>query len=163
MIRQFCAATLLVTLAACGGNSGEGDEAAKAVDVENAATGPEESTTMANGEPAYGFGDAKDPETGYHATTILKCGFDNASPTQSCEAGVKRNWNGEGEHLVEVTKPDGRKRAIFFKGTEAYGADSAQADGSAGWDFKTTRDGDQLTISFGPETYVIVDAFIEGG
>ncbi|MBX7539946.1 hypothetical protein K3178_02885 [Qipengyuania sp. GH29] len=114
-------------------------------------------------QPAYGEGDAMDAATGYHATTTLPCGFDNKAPTQNCDAGVKRNWGDDGTNLVEVTKPDGRKRAIFFNGTEPYGADSAQADGSAGWDFSSTRDGDRITIRFGPETYVMVDALIEGG
>ncbi|MXO96321.1 hypothetical protein GRI34_07790 [Erythrobacter aquimaris] len=107
--------------------------------------------------------DAMVAGTDYNATTILDCGFDNAPPTQSCEAGVKRNWGEDGTHLVEVSKPDGSKRAIFFNGTEPYAADSAQADGSAGWDFTTTRDGDQVTVKFGPETYVLVDALITGG
>lgn len=40
---------------------------------------------------------------------------------------------------------------------------SAQSDGSAGWDFAFTRDGDMVTIKFGPETYVIVDALVVGG
>lgn len=117
---------------------------------------------MGENGPAGG-GDALVGGTGYNATTILKCGFDGAAPTQNCDAGVKRNWGEDGTHLVEVSKPDGRKRAIFFDGTEPYGADSAQADGSAGWDFTTTRDGDQVTIEFGPETYVVVDALITGG
>lgn len=107
--------------------------------------------------------DEKVAGTDYHATTILKCGFANKPATESCDAGVKRNWGAPGEHLVEVTKPDGRKRAIFFRGTTPYGADSAQADGSAGWDFVTSRAGDEVTVRFGPETYVIVDALIEGG
>lgn len=101
--------------------------------------------------------------TDYNAMAQVKCGFDNAKPTQSCDAGVKRKWGDDGTTLIEIQKPDGRKRAIFFRGTEPYGADSAQADGSAGWDLKSTRDGDQVTIRFGPETYVIVDAFVEGG
>ncbi|MCA0902847.1 hypothetical protein [Qipengyuania aquimaris] len=108
-------------------------------------------------------GDAMVAGTDYNATTILDCGFANAPPTQSCEAGVKRNWGEDGTHLVEVSKPDGSKRAIFFNGTEPYGADSAQADGSAGWDFTTTRDGDRVTVKFGPETYILVDALITGG
>lgn len=108
-------------------------------------------------------GDAMVAGTDYNATTILDCGFDNAPPTQSCEAGVKRNWGEDGTHLVEVSKPDGSKRALFFNGTEPYGADSAQADGSAGWDFTTTRDGDRVTVKFGPETYILVDALITGG
>ncbi|WP_265569985.1 hypothetical protein [Sphingomicrobium nitratireducens] len=103
------------------------------------------------------------PGTDYSATTIMDCGFGGKPPTQSCNAGIKRNWGEKGEALIEVMKPDGRKRAIFVKGLEPYGADSAQADGSAGWDFKTSREGDRVTVKFGPETYVIVDAMIEGG
>jgi len=40
---------------------------------------------------------------------------------------------------------------------------AAFGDGSAGWDFKTKRDGDRVTIPFGPETYVVVDVLIHGG
>ena len=107
--------------------------------------------------------DFADPVTGYNATATVPCGFAGAAPTTNCDAGVKRNWGEDGTTLVEVTKPDGRKRAIFFRGTTPYGADSAQADGSAGWDFTTTRNGDQVTIEYGPETYIVVDAFVEGG
>ena len=107
--------------------------------------------------------DAKVAGTDYNATTDIKCGFKSAAPTQSCPAGVKRNWGDDGSNLVEVTKPDGRKRALFFTGTTPTGADSAQSDGSAGWDFDYTRNGDMVTIKFGPETYVIVDALVEGG
>ena len=121
------------------------------------------NTMTAQSDPAAQR-DAMVAGTEYNATTILDCGFDGESPTQSCNAGVKRNWGEEpGEHLVEVQKPDGRTRAIFFRGTEPYGADSAEADGSAGWDFATSRDGDRVTISYGPETYVVVDAMITGG
>lgn len=60
-------------------------------------------------------------------------------------------------------KPDGRKRALYFNGLKPYSADSAESDGSAGWDFSSTREGDQTTITFGSETYVLIDAFIEGG
>lgn len=108
-------------------------------------------------------GDALVEGTEYNATTILDCGFDGAAPTQSCNAGVIRNWGEDGSHLVEVEKPDGFKRALFFTGTTPISADSAEADGSAGWDFETSREGDRVTITFGPETYVIVDALIEGG
>lgn len=101
--------------------------------------------------------------TDYNATAQVRCGFRNAKPTQTCDAGVKRRWGEDGTTLVEVQKPDGFKRAIFFKGTEPYGADSAQSDGSAGWNFTALRNGDEVTIRFGPETYVIVDAFVEGG
>ena len=118
---------------------------------------------MGENGPEGGSGDAMVAGTDYNATTMLPCGFNNAQPTQSCNAGVKRNWGEDGSHLVEVSKPDGRKRAIFFTGTTPIGADSAQADGSAGWDFGTSRDGDRVTVRYGPETYVIVDALLEGG
>lgn len=107
--------------------------------------------------------DYADPETGYNATSEIPCGFDGAAPTSSCPAGVKRRWGEDGTSLVEVTKPDGFKRALYFRGTEPYGADSSQADGSAGWEFSHTRDGDMVTITYGPETYVIFDALIVGG
>ena len=163
MNRQICIGTLCLAIAACGGGNGGGEEAIVALD--NATTAAQQigARTIASGEPGYTQGDAKVPGTDYHATTIIKCGFEKAAPAQSCDAGVKRNWNGMGEHLVVVTKPDGRNRSIFFKGTQPYGADGAQADGSAGWDFQIRRDGDQVTISFGPETYVIIDALITGG
>lgn len=108
--------------------------------------------------------DALVPGTNYNATAPVQCGFGGKDPTQSCDAGVVRNWGGkQGEHLVEVTKPDGSKRAIFFKGTKAYGADSAQADGSAGWKFEAVTEDGKIYVNFGPESYVIVDALIEGG
>ena len=116
-----------------------------------------------NGPPPPPDEDATVAGTEYNATTILDCGFGGAAPTQSCDAGVVRNWGEDGTHLVEVTKPDGRKRAIFFTGTTPTGADSAEADGSAGWDFDVTRNGDMVTIEYGPETYVMIDALITGG
>lgn len=107
--------------------------------------------------------DALVPGTDYHATTEVPCGFDGAEPTGDCFAGVKRNWGEDGAALVEVTKPDGQKRAIYFRGTTAYGADSSEADGSAGWTFEASRRDDESVIKFGPETYVIFDALVVGG
>jgi hypothetical protein len=118
---------------------------------------------MSGLSPPIDSEDALVPGTNYHATAPVACGFGGAAPTRTCQAGVIRNWAEDGTTLVEVTKPDGFKRAIFFNGTEPYSADSAQSDGSAGWSFETSRQGDQVTINYGPETYVIVDAFVEGG
>lgn len=107
--------------------------------------------------------DALVPGTDYNATTQVDCGFGGSAPNRKCDAGVKRGWGDDGTTLVEVTRADGSKRALFFNGTTPTGADSSQADGSAGWDFKVERSGDVSTIRFGPETYVIVDALVEGG
>lgn len=116
-----------------------------------------------NGPPPPPEGDAKVAGTDYNATADIRCGMKGAAATATCAAGVKRNWDGPGTAAVEVTKPDGTKRAIFFKGGSAFSAESSQADGSAGYDFKATRSGDETTVKFGPETYVIVDALVEGG
>lgn len=110
-----------------------------------------------------GSGDARVPGSDYNATAQVSCGFEGAEPTGTCPAGVRRKWGEDGTTLVEITRPDGRKRAIFFRGTTPYGADSAQADGSAGWSFRATRRDDQTVIRYGPETYIIVDAFVVGG
>jgi hypothetical protein len=119
--------------------------------------------TMPNGQPAYGMGDALDPATGYHATTVIPCSFDGSAPTGSCDAGIKRRWGDKGEHLVEVTKPDGSKRAIFFRDTTPYGADGSQADGAAAYDFKVERKDYDTLVSYGPERYLIPDMLITGG
>jgi hypothetical protein len=107
--------------------------------------------------------DALVPGTDYHATAPVPCGFGGSEPTSTCQAGVKRNWGEDGTALVEIEKPDGFKRAIFFRGTTPYGADSAEADGSASWSFEVTRRDDQSIIEYGPETYVIFDALVVGG
>lgn len=117
-----------------------------------------------NGPTAAGGDvDALVPGTDYNATSTIQCGTEG-SFSASCDVGVKRKWDDDGGHLVEVTKPNGMKRAIFFDASgKAYGADSAQADGSAGWTFKATRDDGWTVISYGPERYRIPDALIFGG
>jgi hypothetical protein len=121
------------------------------------------AATMPDGQPAYGKGDALVAGTGYNATTDIPCSIDGSAPKLSCAAGVKRKWGEDGTHLVEVTKPDGRKRAIYFRDTTPYGADSAQADGSAAYAFKVERRRDETLISFGPERYLVPDMLITGG
>lgn len=153
-MRVHLAATSAFALFACSAPNEGAEEPAVEGELAEAPT--------AETEDAYSQ-DALVEGTDYHATTSIPCGFDGGEPTQQCEAGVKRDWDDEGGNLVEVLKPDGFKRAIFFNGTEPFGADSAQADGSAGWTFETSRNEDIVTIKFGPETYVIVDALVEGG
>ncbi len=141
--------SLLILLGACGSEA-TGETGAEVPSAESTASIPES-------------GDALVPGTDYHATAQLACAINGGEIDQYCSAGVKRGWGEDGTTLVEITKPDGRKRAIFFLGTEAYGADSAQADGSAAYDFKATRQGDETLIEYGPERYIIMDAFVVGG
>jgi len=159
---------LCMTLAACGsGNTmASPDGESGSAEASEQETPPEIPADLAMSPPvaiADADSDALVPGTNYHATAQVPCAVDGGPAKQSCPAGVIRKWGEDGTTLVEVTRPDGRKRALFFRGTTAYGADSAQADGSAAYDFKATRKGDESAISFGPERYVIPDAFVEGG
>lgn len=107
--------------------------------------------------------DAVVPGTDYNATAEIACGMEGAEPAQRCPSGVKRGWGEDGTTLVEVTKPDGRKRALFFNGATPYSADGAEADGSAAYSFKVERKDDNSIIRYGPETYIVPDAFVLGG
>ena len=101
--------------------------------------------------------------TDYNATGKFPCGTEGSITTE-CDMGVKRAWGEDGTILVDVTKPDGMKRAIFFdKDGKAFSADSAEADGSAGWDFNASRDEDWTVIEFGPERYRVPDMLVLGG
>lgn len=119
-------------------------------------------TGDANAGLAAAGGDTKVAGTDYNATAEIPCATDGGDTKLRCKAGVKRNWGDDGATLVEVTKPDGRMRSLFFKGSEATGADGAEADGSAGYAFKAERAGDETLISFGPERYVVPDVFVAG-
>lgn len=76
----------------------------------------------------------------------------------SCDFGVKRE--GQGNAMVTVTRPDGRKRVIFFEKGRATGYDRSQADKG---EFKANRQGDQTTVNIGGERYEIPDAVVSGG
>ncbi len=110
-----------------------------------------------------GQGDALVPGTDFNAVATIGCAVRDTAPLGDCEAGVKRKWGPDGATLVEVTRPDGSKRAIFFDGRYAYGAETASDDGSAGWAFKATRNADESIVTFGPERYVVPDALAIGG
>ncbi len=144
-----------------------GGETIATVDGTTIVSIPDDEARVAmerNGPPPPPEGaDALVAGTSYNAIADVKCGFAGKPARETCAAGVKRGWNGPNTALVEVTKPDGYKRGISFNGTTAFGADSSQADGSAAYDFIVTRNGDESTIRFGPENYVIVDALVEGG
>ncbi len=107
--------------------------------------------------------DAKVPGTDYHATTDVPCSVTGGEADRSCPAGVKRNPAGDGVYVVEITKPDGMKRAIFFRDGNPFGADSAQADGSAAYEFSFTKQGEEYLVTFGPERYRIPEILVYGG
>lgn len=132
------------------------------------ACGSQENAAGNEGEPILDVGemsagDAAVPGTDYHATATVSCAFDGLEIEAGCDAGIVRGWGEDGSSLIEIAKPDGFTRAIFVEpdGTP-FGADSAEADGSAGWDFTVTREGDLVTVAYGPESYSWPDAFVTG-
>jgi hypothetical protein len=102
--------------------------------------------------------DAKVPGTNYHATGNIPCSMGNGQPTINCPFGVTRRGNGTAD--VTVTKPDGRKRVIFFEKGKAIGADTSQADPG---EFSASKKDDIYIIRIGNERYEIFEAVIFGG
>ena len=76
-----------------------------------------------------------------------------------CAFGVARD--GGGTAAVAITRPDGRKRCIFFEKGKAIGADLSQADGNM--KFRATKKADLYTIEAGDERYEIPEAVVFGG
>ncbi len=95
----------------------------------------------------------------FDATGPIPCAQHRGQPMGSCEFGVARK--GGGYATVVITKPDGLKRAIFFRMGVAVGADTSQADGYP--EFKATKEEDLHMIRVGDERYEIPDAVIFGG
>ncbi len=103
-------------------------------------------------------GDAKVAGTDFHATGEIPCSMGGGQPTRSCPFGVTRRGGGSG--TVTVTRPDGRKRVIFFEKGLATGYDKSQADTG---EFRTSRQEDLSIVQIGGERYEIPDAVINGG
>jgi hypothetical protein len=116
-----------------------------------------EMIVSGNGNTSGG-GDAMVPGTNYNATGNIPCSMGGGQPTTSCPFGVIRKGNGNG--TVTVTKPDGRKRTIFFQTGKATGYDQSQADRGT---FSASKQGDLAIIRIGQERYEIPDAVIFGG
>jgi hypothetical protein len=108
--------------------------------------------------------------TGFHATGNIPCSMGGdrpgampkrlleAEPAGSCLFGVTRQGDGNG--MVTVTKPDGRRRVIFFEKGKAIGYGVSEADPGK---FSASREGDTTIVRIGTERYEIPDAVILGG
>lgn len=108
--------------------------------------------------------DAKVAGTTYNATAQVPCGGYRKHADSMCDAGVVRNKDKTAS--VTVTYPGGTdSRTIFFDATgKPFGADLAEADGSAQYKLEMKRKGPDVTvITIGPEHYEIHDAFVTGG
>lgn len=95
----------------------------------------------------------------FDAHAPVQCAEGAGAAWMQCNAAVARE--GGGTATVVVTRPDGRKRFIFFKRGRAVSADLSQADGSQR--FRATKRGDLYLIEAGRERYEIVEALVYGG
>ncbi len=95
----------------------------------------------------------------FDANGPVKCAEGAGASWMQCDAAVARESGGTA--TVAVTRPDGRKRFIFFEKGKAIGADLSQADGSQ--HFHATRKGDMYLIEAGHERYQIIEAMVFGG
>jgi hypothetical protein len=95
----------------------------------------------------------------FDATGQIPCAQSVGQPMGQCDFGVARA--GGGYATVVVTKPDGLKRAIFFRKGIPIGADTSEADGYH--EFRADKEGDLHLIRVGSERYEIPDAVILGG
>lgn len=95
----------------------------------------------------------------FDATGSVGCAEHDGQPLRQCRMGVARD--GGGTAVVVVTRPDGRKRFIFFERGEPISADTSQADGYG--EFSTARGGDLSLVFVGEERYEIPDAAVFGG
>ncbi|MEO1003660.1 MAG: SH3 domain-containing protein [Cyanobacteria bacterium J06638_7] len=98
-------------------------------------------------------------EGDFDATGTMPCAMAQGQPMGRCPFGVARA--GGGDATVVVTRPDGRKRALFFRMGQAIGADTSQADGNPA--FSTSKEGDTYTIRVGNERYEFPEAVVFGG
>ena len=109
------------------------------------ATGPDDSALRAG-------------QGNFDATGALPCAQAAGQPTVRCKFGVARS--GGGYATVVVIKPDGRRRAIFFRLGVPIGAGTSEADYG---DFQARREGDLHLIRVGGERYEIPEAVVFGG
>ena len=94
----------------------------------------------------------------FDATGKLPCAQHAGQPMTQCEFGVARA--GGGYATVVISKPDGLKRAIFYRMGIAIGADTSEADPG---EFSAARENDLYFIRVGHERYEIPDAVVLGG
>jgi hypothetical protein len=95
----------------------------------------------------------------FDARGPVRCTQHAGQSMRDCQAAVARDPGGTA--TIVVTRPDGRKRFIFFEKGNPVSADLSQADGNM--EFRASKGGDVYYIEAGDERYEIVEAFVFGG
>ena len=105
--------------------------------------------------------DAAGAAMSYEATAWLPCGIAGRID-RLCRARVGRRAPQDGVAAVDIEKPDGGMRVIWYEGGRALGANRSQVDGSAAYRFSAQRQRTQTLIAYGPERYRVPNSFILG-
>lgn len=95
----------------------------------------------------------------FDARGPVRCAQQAGQPMRECQASVARDPGGTA--AIVITRPDGRKRFVFFEGGNPISADLSQADGNM--EFRASKGGDVYYIEAGNERYEIIEAFVFGG
>lgn len=95
----------------------------------------------------------------FDATGTVPCAVAPGQPMGQCPFGVARA--GGGYATVVITRPDGMKRALFFRMGQAIGADTSEADRTG--PFSASKENDLYRIQVGKERYEVVEAVVFGG
>lgn len=95
----------------------------------------------------------------FDATGKIPCAQHPEKPMMQCNFGVARQSGGFA--TLVVTKPDGMKRAIFFRRGVPTSADTSEADGYG--EFGYDKEGGLNLIRVGGERYEIPDVLVLGG
>ncbi len=96
----------------------------------------------------------------FDATGPVGCSDRPGQPMRQCQMGVARD--GGGTATVVVTRPDGRKRFIFFEKGKAVSADLSQADGNMTFRAAKNAAG-MFLIDAGDERYEFPESVVFGG
>jgi hypothetical protein len=96
----------------------------------------------------------------FDATGPVGCSDRPGQPMRQCQMGVARD--GGGTATVAITRPDGRKRFIFFEKGRAVSADLSQADGNMKFLPAKNASG-MFLIDAGDERYEFPESVVFGG
>jgi hypothetical protein len=95
----------------------------------------------------------------FDARGPVDCAERPGQPMRQCQAAVARDPGGTA--TIVITRPDGRKRFIFFENGNPVSADLSQADGNM--NFNGSNRGGMYFIEAGDERYQFIEAFVFGG
>jgi hypothetical protein len=114
-------------------------------------------TWRTSARTSYGE-DTVQPGSEFNANVTLRCARSRGEPLRRSQFGVKRESNGNG--WVEIFRPNGGSRLIYFEaGTPAY-FHSAETDGGAR--FMVGKESNLFKVRIGEQRFEFPDIVLSG-